>query len=207
MSCYKKAGRKHSIKIMNRSFEGMAEFKYLGTILTDQNCMNKEIKSSLNSGNACYHSVQSLSSRLLSRNVKVKIYKTIIQLLDLYGCETWSVTLREECRLRVFKNMVLRRVLFEPKRDEVTGGWQKLHSEEHHVLYSFPNIIRQIKSRRMRWVGRSTHGRVEESVQGSGVKAQRKETTWKTRHILEDVIKWILGRLAGGCRVAPVGSG
>jgi hypothetical protein len=175
----------------------MAEFKYLGTTLTDQNCMNKEIKSRLNSGNACYHSVQSLSSHLLSRNVKVKIYKTIIQPLVLYGCETWSVTLREECRLRVFKNMVLRRV-FEPKRDEVTGEWRKLHNEELHVLYSFPNIIRQIKSRRMRWVGRSTHGRVEESVQGSGGKAQRKETTWKTRHILEDGIKLDLREIGWG---------
>jgi hypothetical protein len=69
----------------------------------DQNCIHEDIKSRLNSVNACYHSVQSLlSSRLLSRNVKVKIYKTIILLVVLYGCETWSVTLREEHRLRVF---------------------------------------------------------------------------------------------------------
>jgi hypothetical protein len=81
--------------------------------------MNEEIKSRLNSGNACYHSVQSLlSPRLLSRNVKVQIYKTII-LPVLYGCETWSLTLREEQRLRVFENRVLRRI-FGPKRDEVT---------------------------------------------------------------------------------------
>jgi sorting nexin-29 len=70
------SGQKHSIKIVTRSFEGVAKFKYLGTTLTDQNCMQEEIKSRLNSGNACYHSVQSLlSSRLLSRNVKVKVYK------------------------------------------------------------------------------------------------------------------------------------
>jgi hypothetical protein len=94
MSC-KKAGQKHSIKIMNRSLEGVAKFKYLGTTLTDQNCMQEEIKSRLNSGNVCYHFVQSvLSSRLLSRNVKVKIHKTIIVPVVLHGCETWSIMFR-----------------------------------------------------------------------------------------------------------------
>jgi hypothetical protein len=93
-----------------------------------------------------------LSSRLLSSNVKVKIYKTIILPVVLYGCETWSLTLREENRLRVFENRVLRRI-FGPKRDEVTGEWRKLHNEELHILYSSPNIIRQIKSRIMRWAG------------------------------------------------------
>jgi hypothetical protein len=83
--------------------------------------MQGEIKSRLNSGNACYHSVQSLlSSRLLSRNAKVKMYKTIILPVVLYGCETWSLKLREERRLRVFENRVLRRIS-GPKRDEVTG--------------------------------------------------------------------------------------
>jgi hypothetical protein len=93
-----------------------------------------------------------LSSRLLSRNVKVKIYKTIILAVVLYGCETWSLTLREEHRLRVFDNRVLRRIL-GPKRDEVTGEWRKLHNEELHSWYSSPDIIRQVKSRRMRWAG------------------------------------------------------
>jgi hypothetical protein len=93
-----------------------------------------------------------LSSRLLSRNIKTKIYKTIILPVVLYGCETWSLTLREEHRLRVFENRVLRRI-FGPKKDAVTGGWRKLHNEELHNLYSSPSIIRMIKSRRMRWTG------------------------------------------------------
>jgi hypothetical protein len=70
----------------------------------------------------------------------------------LYGCETWSLTLREEYGLRVFENKVLRRI-FGPKKDEVTGGCKKLHNEELHDLYSSPSIIRTIKSRRMRWAG------------------------------------------------------
>jgi hypothetical protein len=76
----------------------------------------------------------------------------IIAPVVLYGCETWSLTLREEHRLRVFENRVLRGI-FGPKRDEVTGEWRKLDNEELHILYSSLNIIRQIKSRRMRWAG------------------------------------------------------
>jgi hypothetical protein len=87
---------------------------------------------------------------LSSKNTKIKIYSSIILPVVLYGCETWSVTLREEHRLRVFENRVLRR-LFGPKRDEVTGQWRRLHNEELNDLYSSTNIIRVIKSRRMRW--------------------------------------------------------
>jgi hypothetical protein len=95
MSRSQKIGQKRSIKIVNRSFEDVAKFKYLGTTLTDQNWMYKEIKSRLNSGNACCHSVHSLlSSRLLSGNVKVKIYKTVILPVVLYGCETWLYNIK-----------------------------------------------------------------------------------------------------------------
>jgi hypothetical protein len=93
-----------------------------------------------------------LSSRLLSKNLKIRIYKTIILPVVLYGCKTWSLTLREEHRLRVFGNRVLRRI-FGPKIDEVTGEWRKLHNEELHDLYSFSSIIRIIKAGRMRWSG------------------------------------------------------
>jgi hypothetical protein len=84
--------------------------------------------------------------------VKIKIYKTIILPVVLYGCGTWTLTLREEYRLRVFENRVLRRI-FGPRWDEVTGGWRKVHNEEQHGLYSSPSIIRVIKARRMRWMG------------------------------------------------------
>ena len=93
-----------------------------------------------------------LSSSLLSKNVKSKIYKTIILPVVLYGCETWSLTMREERKVRVFENRVLRRTI-SPKRGEVTGEWRKLHKEEFNDLYCLPNIIRVIKSRRMRWSG------------------------------------------------------
>jgi hypothetical protein len=84
--------------------------------------------------------------------VKIRIYKTIILLVALYGCETWSLILREEHRLRLFENRVLRRI-FGPKRPEVAGGWRKLLNEELRNLYTSPSIIKMIRSRRMRWAG------------------------------------------------------
>jgi hypothetical protein len=145
------------VRIDNSTFERVEEFKYLGTNLTSENSIQKEMKSRLRSGNACYHSVQSLlSSRFPSKNLKTKIYRTIILPVVLYGCDAWSLTAREERKLRVSENMVLRRI-FEPRRDEVTGEWRRLHNEELNSLYSSPNIVRVIKSRRMRWAGHVAH--------------------------------------------------
>jgi hypothetical protein len=133
MSRHSNSGENHNIRIANESFENVAKFKYLGTILTNQNDIHDEIKSRLNSGNACCYSVQNLLlSRLISKNLKIKIYKTVILSVVLYGCETWSLTLREEHRPRVFENRVLRKI-FGLKRKE-DGSWSKLHNDELHSL-------------------------------------------------------------------------
>jgi len=124
-----------NINTDNNLFEGVEVFRYMGTFLRNQNSFLEEIKSRLVPGNACYHSVQNLlSSDLSSPNIRIKIYTTIILSVALYGCETWPPTLREERRLRVFENRVLRRI-FGPKRDGVTRDWCKLHHEELNDLY------------------------------------------------------------------------
>jgi len=129
-----RAGQNHNIKSDDSFSEKVEQFTYLGTTPKNQNSIQEEIRSKLKSGNACYHSVQNvLSSSLLSKNIKIKIYRTITLPVVLYGCETWSLTLREERRLRVFENRVLRRI-FGPKTDEVTGEWRKLHNEELSAL-------------------------------------------------------------------------
>jgi len=109
-----------------------------------------------------------LSSTLLSKNIKIEIYRTVILPVVLYWCETWSLTLREERRLRVFQNRELRRI-FGPKRDEVTGEWRKLHNEELNEAYSSRNIIRVTKSRRMSWAEHvACLGGEEKCIQGFG---------------------------------------
>jgi hypothetical protein len=132
----------------------VTQFRYLGTTITDQNLIHEEIKRRLNSGNAYCHSAHNLlSSRLLCINIKIKIYKTIILPVVLYGCETLSLTFMKENRMRVSENRVLR--IFGPKWDEVTRGWRKLHNEELHNLYTSPTIFRMVKwRRRVRLAGR-----------------------------------------------------
>ena len=115
-----------------------------------------------------------------------------------YGCETWSLTLREERRLRVFENRVLRRV-FGPKWDEVTGEWRKLHNEELNDLYSLPNIVRVVKSRRMRWAGhvaRMGEDRVVQSVLVGNPEGKR--PLGRPRRRWEDNIKMDLQEVGGG---------
>jgi hypothetical protein len=129
------AGHNHNIKIGSKPFERVEEFRYLGTPLMNRNSIHEEIKSRLKSGNACYHSMQNrLSSGLLSKNTKIRVYRTIILPVVLYGCETWSLTLREEQRLRMLENRMLRRI-FGPKRDEVTGEWRRLHNAGRNDLF------------------------------------------------------------------------
>ena len=174
------AGRIHSVRIDNSTFERVEDFKYLGTTLTNQNYIAEEIKSGLRSGSACYHSVQNLlSSSLLSNNLKIKIYRTIILPVVLYGCETWLLTLREEMNLRVFENMVLRKI-FGPRRDEVMEEWRRFHNVELNDLYSSPNIVRVIKSRRMRWSGHVARMGEERGCIGCWWRNRREETTGET---------------------------
>ena len=139
-----------------------------------------------------------MSSSLLSKNLKIRIYRTIILPVVLYGCETLSLTLREEHRLRVFENMVLRG-LFGSKRDGVTGEWRKLHNEELSDLYSSPNIVRVIKSRRMRWAGhvaRMGEGRVVHNVLVG--KPEGKRPLGRPRRRWEDNIKMDLQEVGRG---------
>ena len=185
------------MRIDNSSIERVEEFKYLGTTLTNQNSIQKEIKSSLKLGNACYYSVQNLlSSRLLSKQLEIKIYRTIILPVVVSGCETWSLTLREEHRLRVFEKRLWRRV-FGPRRNQVTRKWRKLHNEELRDLYSLPNTVRVIKTR-MRWAGhvaRMGEGRVVQRVLVG--KPERRRSLGRPRHRWEDNIKMDLREVGG----------
>ncbi|KAJ4436737.1 hypothetical protein ANN_16869 [Periplaneta americana] len=181
--------RNGNIKIGNLSFEEVEKFKYLGATVTNINDSREEIKHRINMGNAYYYSIEKLlSSSLLSKNLK-RIYKTVILPVVLYGCETWTLTLREEQRLRVFENKILRKI-FGAKRDEVTGEWRKLYNTELHALYSSPDIIRNIKSRRLRWAGHVA--RMGESRNEYRVLVGRQEgkrTLGRPRRRCEDNIK------------------
>jgi hypothetical protein len=153
MSRNQNAGQNHNIKTDNKSFKMVKHFRYLGTTLTYRNSIQEEIKSRLKAGNVCYHSLPNLlSSSLLSKNITIKIFRSIILPVVLYGWETWSLILREEHRLRVFENRVLRKIS-GLERDELTENRARLHNGDLHGLYSLPNVIRVIKPRITKWAG------------------------------------------------------
>jgi hypothetical protein len=130
--------------------------------------------------------------------VKIKIYKNIILPVVLYGCETWSLTLREEHRLRVFENRVFR-TIFGPKRDEVIGVWRKLHNELLHGLYSSPSIVRVIKARRMKWAGHVAHmGEVRGAYNILVGRPEGRRPLGRPRCIWEDNIKMDLREIGFG---------
>jgi hypothetical protein len=150
------AGQNNNIKVGIKSFEMVEYLRYFGTNITSKNYIHEESRSRLKLANACYHLVQNiLSSNLLFQNIGIKTYRTMILPVVWYGCEDWSLTLREECKLRLSENRVLRKI-FGPKRNEVTGEWRRLHNEEPYNLNSSTNIL-VFKSRRMRWAGHVTH--------------------------------------------------
>jgi hypothetical protein len=135
-----------------------------------------------------------LSSRFLSKNLKIKIYKTIILPVVLYVRETWSLTIREKCRLRVFENRILRRI-FGLKRYE-NGDWKSLHNEELHNLYRSPNIVRVIKSRRLRWASHVV--RMKEDRSAFKILAGKpigKRSLGRLRHRWEDNIRMNLRKI------------
>jgi hypothetical protein len=137
------------------------------------------------------------TSRLLSRNLKIKIYRAIILPVVLYGCKTWSLTLMEERRLKVFENRVLRRV-FGRKRDQVTGEWRKLHNEELNDLYSLPNIVRVVKSRRMRCAGHVARMGWKEGCTGCCWGNLRERGHWGDPDVDGRIIlRWMFRKLEG----------
>ncbi|KAJ4434356.1 hypothetical protein ANN_22915 [Periplaneta americana] len=195
---FKNIVRHGTIKIGDLSFEEVEKFKYLGATVTNINDTREEIKCRINIGNACYYSVEKLlSSSLLSKNLKVRIYKTVILPVVLYGCETWTLTLREEQTLMVFENKVLR-IIFGAKRDEATGQWRKLHNAELHALYTSPDIIRNIKSRHLRWVRHVARmGESRNSYRVSVGRPEGKRPLGRPRRRWEDNIKMDLREV--GC--------
>ena len=198
MSRDQNAGRSHRTKTDISSLERAEEFKYLGTILTNKNSIQEEIKSRLQSWNTCYHSVQNLLSyNLLSKILKCKVYRTTNLPVVLYGCETWSLTMSEEHRLKVSENRVLRRI-FGLKWDKVIRGWKKLNNDGFNNLYSPPNTVRVIKSRRIRWKGHVARMEERRGVNSFSGEIEGKKPLKRSRLRWEDNIKMDLQEVIWG---------
>jgi hypothetical protein len=185
------------MKTCNESFGKVEQTRYLRTTLPNENCIHKKIKSRLKSGNADCHSMQNILSSSYPKKGKIKIYRSLILPVVLYGFETWSVTVSEECRLSVFKNRMLSRIL-GPKRDEVTGERRRLHNHQLYDLYSSPNIIQVIKSRRMKWVGHVVHMGERRGADKVLVgKPEGKRPRGRPRPRWEEILKWFYKKLDG----------
>jgi hypothetical protein len=207
MSRNQNAEQNHNIKRDTESFERVEEFKCVVTNIRNRNSIHEGIKSRLKLGNACYHSVQNLlSSRLLSINTRIRVYRTVVLPVVLYVRESWSVTLRKEQRLRVFENRVLRRI-FGAKGNEATREWRRLHNEELNDLYSSQNVIRVIKSRRMRWAGHVAHiGEKRGAYRNLVWRPEERRPLGRQRRKWEDNIKMVLDGVDGECVLDSAGS-
>jgi hypothetical protein len=144
----KNVGKNHAIKIVNKFFERMEDLRCLGTSILNLYSIQEEIKNRLKLGLLAIIWCRIL----LSKSIMINLYSTIILSAALYVCYTWSLMLREMLRLRVFESRMLRNI-FGPKKNKVTGEWGRLYNEALSDLYSSPNIVLVIKSRRMRWAG------------------------------------------------------
>jgi hypothetical protein len=149
LSHYQIAGQDHDLKIANRSFQNVSQFKHAGMTVTNQNLIHEEVRRRINSGNARYHSVENFLSSRLSKNVRIKVYQTAILPVVLYWCETWSLTLREEHRLKAFENKVLRKIFG-------FGLAYSMNMEKrnaYRLLIGKPEAKRPLGRPRCRWVG------------------------------------------------------
>ena len=182
------------------SYKHLYWSRFLVFLIENQECIYEEIKCRFKAGNSFYYTVQTVFySRFLSKNLKIKIIKTIIFLVVLYGCETLSLRLNKGCKTRVFENLTMRRI-FWPKRNE-NREWRRLHNEELLSSYRSASIVRVIKFRRLRWVAHVA--RMDEGQRSFKILTDK--PTWKRplggpRCRWEDNIRMDLNEIATNTR-------